>query len=714
MPMRLPASGQRQPEDGTANYSPPWLPGRRASRPSPCCERAVLSRSVPPCRRLVRAGPRLAPCTLTGVVVLMSLAAAASGSAGSAGSAVPPGGLRSWLVTQAPEREEERVFGYAASEAAMQPAMTVSVRQRARGETSAAVAIRRGDIVAMCNVDDEGLVVRRKLSPEELRMLDRMTPKQRKRLRISKNLELRGGSDSGATPQKPPAGENGSDEDEAETDPVVKRPRTSGKDAAASTIGADVPNGVLAGGEDAQVNLDVHNETALELSFNAATDCDALEAMYVRVLEKNSSHVATLQHYGNLLMRLRKNYTGAQQMYERVLEALPDHVPALCNYGNLLHNHLGDFSKAEVLYKKALSLQPNHTTTLSNYGLFLQNVQGDLVQAEELYKKALDTDATHATTLYNFARLLQEEKRDVVGAEDMFKRALQSDPDHSHVLCSYGLLRLVNHHDTDGAEALYRRALVSDPTHVATLYNYGSLLEGVRQNFTGAEEMYKRVLACDPHHPTTLSNYGGLLHTVLREYDRAEEMYQRALARDPNSTATLCNYGLLQQTVRAKYDAAEALYLRSLHVDGGHVATLCNYAYLSATMQNYSKAQELLQQALAAEPAHEFAQHFLGWVRNKTRVSMSQPSHSPSAPPGPASGDVGMAPVNVAGPQASAGAGSSSDGVAGVESAGASGASKVEEVVGGGGVGGGAGGGGGGGHSSAASSVSPLAGSVKS
>ena len=62
----------------------------------------------------------------------------------------------------------------------------------------------------------------------------------------------------------------------------------------------------------------------------AATDCDALEAMYKRVLALNSSHVATLQHYGNLLMRLRKNFTGAELMYERVLASVPGRTSQKC------------------------------------------------------------------------------------------------------------------------------------------------------------------------------------------------------------------------------------------------------------------------------------------------------------------------------------------------------------------------------------------------
>jgi tetratricopeptide (TPR) repeat protein len=287
----------------------------------------------------------------------------------------------------------------------MAPAMMLSARARARGETSRKFFFRSGENVAMCNLDDEGLVLQRKMYREEIQALEAMTPQQRKRLRLELRDDgicavsddtprpranrvlnaLRGGSSVS------PALLNESlDDIHAST---AKRPRTSAArtHAGAASEGSGEVGSLAAGGEGGErqdghaaglgEELDVKNETALEIAFNSAADCDALEAMYARVLAVDPSHVTTLQHYGNLLMRLRKNYTGAEAMYSRVLSVVPDHVPALCNYGNLLHNHLGEWNKAETVYKRALALQPNHTTTLSNYGLFLQNVKGDLAAA---------------------------------------------------------------------------------------------------------------------------------------------------------------------------------------------------------------------------------------------------------------------------------------------------------------------------------------------
>lgn len=181
--------------------------------------------------------------------------------------------------------------------------------------------------------------------------------------------------------------------------------------------GADVVGGrelcpgfsrLRGGSDDGELDLAALNETGLEAAYSEAADCDALERMYQTVLSNNASHVPTIHNYGNLLMKVRGNYTGAESMYKRALTLDPSHVPSLCNYGNLLHNHMERSDEAEEMYKKALEVDGAHATTMCNYGLLLQNVRKDYVGAEDKYKKALEADATHSTTLYNYARLKQD------------------------------------------------------------------------------------------------------------------------------------------------------------------------------------------------------------------------------------------------------------------------------------------------------------------
>ena len=159
---------------------------------------------------------------------------------------------------------------------------------------------------------------------------------------------------------------------------------------------------------DESIQIDgTFNESKLVEVFNSASTCDTLEQMYNSVLARNPKHVPTLHNYGNLLMKVRHNYTMSEARYREALSVDPHHVPTLCNYGNLLHNHLSIPDQAESMYRKALDSDPVHATTLGNYGLFVQNIKKDLTVAEGWYRKALESDPHHATTLYNYGRLLQ-------------------------------------------------------------------------------------------------------------------------------------------------------------------------------------------------------------------------------------------------------------------------------------------------------------------
>jgi hypothetical protein len=109
-----------------------------------------------------RSGAYTAYTYITQAVVLCSLAMVASGSGRGQTHAAHAPELKSWFVVHGPPNEEESVFGYVANQEAMEPAMTLTIRPRARGETSDVLTLRRGNDVAACNIDDEGDVVRRR------------------------------------------------------------------------------------------------------------------------------------------------------------------------------------------------------------------------------------------------------------------------------------------------------------------------------------------------------------------------------------------------------------------------------------------------------------------------------------------------------------------------------------------------------------------------
>jgi hypothetical protein len=69
-------------------------------------------------------------------------------------------------------------------------------------------------------------------------------------------------------------------------------------------------------------------------------------------------HVPTLHNYGNLLIKVRHDYTMAEARYKEALKGDPYHVPKLCNYGNPLQNYRSNTNQAEAMYLKALESNP--------------------------------------------------------------------------------------------------------------------------------------------------------------------------------------------------------------------------------------------------------------------------------------------------------------------------------------------------------------------
>jgi hypothetical protein len=292
---------------------------------------------------------------LAQAAVLVSLTAVAFGSrAGVGGGESPSQRPRSWYVVHGPTQDEDKVFGFVAGPDAMEPAMTISMRPRVRQEPSGTLIVRQGTSVGICPIEDEDeeLAAQPREYPDELAALHKMKPKERRRPR----LVLRGGSDKSGSAAAS-AADDGEDEsggnEEEEEDRVAKRARTDGgpedepasgcKEAAGSADTAATDDGVL----------DVHNETALEITFNTATDCDALEAMYLRVLAKDDEHVSTLQHYGNLLMRIRRNYTGVAALAA---------FRVLCSV--LSRGHVRSARMLALCYERVCACELMHACTL--------------------------------------------------------------------------------------------------------------------------------------------------------------------------------------------------------------------------------------------------------------------------------------------------------------------------------------------------------------
>jgi tetratricopeptide (TPR) repeat protein len=107
-----------------------------------------------------------------------------------------------------------------------------------------------------------------------------------------------------------------------------------------------------------------------------------------------------------LLLKARKDYTGAIYHYEKAIKIDPRNVEAHNNLGVALHDQ-GQFAAAIPYFKKALDIKPTHADAHVNWGNALARLK-DFDGAIAQYKQALRFNPKHAPAHCNIGHLLAE------------------------------------------------------------------------------------------------------------------------------------------------------------------------------------------------------------------------------------------------------------------------------------------------------------------
>ena len=110
----------------------------------------------------------------------------------------------------------------------------------------------------------------------------------------------------------------------------------------------------------------------------------------------------------------------------------------------------------------------------------------------------------------------------------------------------------------------------------------------------------------------------GTVYTRQKDWVKAEESYRKAIAADPNSLDAyngLSNVFSQQgKTKEAQEMAAEAAKRAATGVGGGNATALYNAAVMAWNANDFAKANELLTQAVKADPKHAESHFMLGRV----------------------------------------------------------------------------------------------------
>jgi tetratricopeptide (TPR) repeat protein len=329
---------------------------------------------------------------------------------------------------------------------------------------------------------------------------------------------------------------------------------------------------------------------------------------------------------GVVLVRQGKE---ALQALRRAAELLPLDAEAHANLGAALHDRR-DWQAALVSLSRALELEPRAVQTLIDTANTLCAL-GRAPESLALYQRALALDPRSRQAHNNLGNAYLQLAA-AASAVDCYRQALRIKPDDAEVLCNLGnALRqtgqlqeavscsqralalepgLAMAHNNQGlalaglgrqreAVASYRRAVNLNPHYVEALDNLGNALRAVGER-REALALHRKAVELNPQRADSHCNLGQALFE-LRRLEEAESSFRRALSLQPeHSEAQLGLSGALRMLGRGA--AAETCCRAVLDREPRHAEALTLLGELRADRGQFSQAQELFQQALAARP----------------------------------------------------------------------------------------------------------------
>lgn len=198
------------------------------------------------------------------------------------------------------------------------------------------------------------------------------------------------------------------------------------------------------------------------ITAHRAGQLDVAEALYGKLLQRQSGHPDAL-HYLGVLCHQRQRSKEGIRLIRLALRATPQHADAHNNLGNI-HKECGQLAEAESCYRCALACQPQHLDALSNLALLLE-LQGRLDDAFEAYDRLLKLapQSGRAHFLMGlFRRRNIRQLEDVQCAVECFRNAIRHDDSNVRALDALGVsLYMLGR--SDEAITVYRQWLAREP-----------------------------------------------------------------------------------------------------------------------------------------------------------------------------------------------------------------------------------------------------------
>lgn len=258
--------------------------------------------------------------------------------------------------------------------------------------------------------------------------------------------------------------------------------------------------------QQAAANQVVSRPTAIERLFAQALSlhqqaflADA-ELLYMKILERDPCHVATLQLMGMVAVQTGRN--DIAESFLRKAIGLKDSDPTIhfILTGMLLEQDKLEQAMAHCM--RALALKPNFAEAYLKLGDIFQRL-GKLPESESSCRQALKLKPDYAEAHNNLGNVLNGLGRfdDAVAS---YSRALEIRPDYAEAHNNLGIT-LKDLGRSDEAEASHRRALELKPDFAEAHNNLGIVLSD-QGRFAEAEASHRRALEIRPDYAEAQSN----------------------------------------------------------------------------------------------------------------------------------------------------------------------------------------------------------------
>jgi tetratricopeptide (TPR) repeat protein len=244
------------------------------------------------------------------------------------------------------------------------------------------------------------------------------------------------------------------------------------------------------------------------------------------------------------------NYEALEKVYLSVLDRDSEDLKALYNLATIYADYMGEYEKAADLYEQILTIDPNEPFVHFNYGTILEFQFSDYKNAIIHYEEAFRVNKYYVDAYLNLSWLYLERLKNTERAVETIKLGLQHN--QSWELNAH-LAYIDFNYLTNYEEAMMHceRALELSPKNSLVL-TYQGQIQVKLKNFDKAYEYFKRAYATHHLNPILVFEFGQLLITYYKDFDQTKEL-------------------LLEATEYFKDNAIYPSFLASLYLNTGHL-----------------------------------------------------------------------------------------------------------------------------------------------